>query len=88
MVVTRIEVTPKQGEGMRDVRGDSIRRQLLSDHGISASDVRSIVGFLIQSEISGEEIAQRADDLFTDPIIEIGDLWSGSAPQLSDYLIS
>ena len=72
MVVTRVEVTPKQGEGMRDVRGDSIRRQLLSDHGINASDVRSIVGFLIQSEISGEEIAQRTDDLFTDPIIEIG----------------
>jgi len=72
MVVTRVEVTPKQGEGMRDVRGDSVRRQLLSDHDINASDVRSIVGFLIQSEISGEEIAQRADDLFTDPIIEIG----------------
>ena len=59
MVVTRVEVTPKQGQGMRDVRGDSIRRQLLSDHSVSATEVRSIVGFLIKSDISEEEIATR-----------------------------
>ena len=72
MVVTRVEVTPKQSQGMRDVRGDSIRRQLLSDHAVSATEVRSIVGFLIKSDISEEEIAARSDDLFADPIIEIG----------------
>ena len=71
MVVTRVEVTPKQSQGMRDVRGDSIRRQLLSDHAVSATEVRSIVGFLIKSDISEEEIAARSDDLFADPLIEI-----------------
>ena len=70
MNITRVEVTPKQGEGLRDVRGDVVRRQLLADHGIKVGDVRSIVGFLISSSISSEEIANRADDLFADPIIE------------------
>jgi phosphoribosylformylglycinamidine (FGAM) synthase PurS component len=72
MVVTRVEVTPKQSQGMRDVRGDSVRRQLFSDHAVSATEVRSIVGFLIKSDITEEEVAARSDDLFTDPIIEVG----------------
>ncbi|MDP6870088.1 MAG: AIR synthase-related protein [Candidatus Poseidoniaceae archaeon] len=55
---------------MRDVRGDSVKRQLLADHGIKIGNVRSIVGFLIFSEIDAEKIAQRADDVFADPIIE------------------
>ena len=72
MVITRVEVTPKQGEGMRDVRGDVIQRQLEIDYNINIEAVRSSVGFLIQSSISSEHINHRIDDLFTDPIIEQG----------------
>ncbi len=70
MTVTRIEVTPKQGEGMRDVRGDVVRRQLKADHALDVHDVRSINGFLIKSNTGPSEIASRVDDLFADPIIE------------------
>ncbi len=70
MNITRVEVTPKQGEGLRDVRGDVVRRQLLADHGVKVEEVRSIVGFLISSSIDSGDIDKRADDLFADPIIE------------------
>ena len=72
MPVTRVEVTPRQGEGMRDVRGDVVRRQLKADHNISVAKVRSICGYLISGETSSEAIAERVDDLFADPIIELG----------------
>ena len=68
--IVRVEVTPRRGEGMRDVRGDSIRRQLVTDYSIQFNQVRSIVGFLISSSISEEEITPRVDDLFADPVIE------------------
>ena len=55
---------------MRDVRGDVVRRQLASDHSISVPEVRSIVGYLIKSEIDSDSIASRVNDLFADPIIE------------------
>ena len=70
MPISRVEVTPKQGDGMRDVRGDVVRRQLMADHGIDVKQVRSINGFLIKSAIESEEISKRVDDLFSDPIIE------------------
>ena len=70
MAVTRVEVTPKQGDGMRDVRGDVVRRQLKADHNIEVGEVRSINGFLVKSDIDKSEIAQRVSDLFSDPIIE------------------
>ena len=70
MQITRVEATPKSGEGLRDVRGDVVRRRLAADHNISITEVRSIVGFLINSDISSEDISSRADDLFADPIIE------------------
>lgn len=70
MAITRVEVTPKQGPGMRDVRGDVVRRQLASDHSIVVPEVRSIVGFLIKSDISADSISARVEDLFADPIIE------------------
>ncbi|MCS5644137.1 MAG: phosphoribosylformylglycinamidine synthase subunit PurS, partial [Dehalococcoidia bacterium] len=70
--IVRVEVTPKQGEGMRDVRGESVKRQLSADHGLEISSVRSVVGFLVKSELDSEAIGPRVDDLFTDPIIETG----------------
>jgi phosphoribosylformylglycinamidine synthase len=70
MAITRVEVTPKQGTGMRDVRGDVVRRQLMADHGIDVSEVRSITGFLIKSSVPSSDISERVNDLFSDPIIE------------------
>ena len=70
MQITRVEATPKSGEGLRDVRGDVVRRRLKADHSIDFSEVRSIVGFLINSDIDATSISERADDLFADPIIE------------------
>ena len=70
MQITRVEATPRSGEGLRDVRGDVVRRRLQADHSIQLTEVRSIVGFLINSDITAEQISQRADDLFADPIIE------------------
>ena len=68
--VVRVETTPKLGEGMRDVRGDLVKRQLLADHGIAIGNVRSVVGYLISSDIDPTNIADRVDDIFADPIIE------------------
>ena len=68
--VVRVEATPKLGDGMRDVRGDSVKRQLAADHNIEIDSVRSVVGFLISSEITSEQVSERADDVFADPIIE------------------
>ena len=70
MHITRVEATPKSGPGLRDVRGDVVRRQLSADHNLEFTGVKTIVGFLINSDISHEEITARADDLFADPIIE------------------
>ena len=86
MAITRVEVTPKQGDGMRDVRGDVIRRQLKADHNIDVGEVRSINGFLVKSDIEKSEIALRVDDLFSDPIIEdvlTDSLFLSSAEQFS-----
>ena len=46
--ITRVEAT-KSGEGLRDVRGDVVRRRLKADHNLDFTKVRSIVGFLINS---------------------------------------
>lgn len=68
--IVRVETTPKLGESMNDVRGDSVKRQLAADCGIEITKVRSIVGFLIASEIDATQINERVDDVFADPIIE------------------
>ena len=68
----RIEVTPLQTEGMRDVRGDVVRRQLIADHGIDVGIVRSICGYLIRSKYDASSITPRVQDIFSDPIIEFG----------------
>ena len=72
MPITRVEITPREGPGMRDVRGDVVRRQLAADHGLEVPQVRSITGFLLNGETSTEAIQTRVDDLFADPIIEHG----------------
>ncbi|MEC7167778.1 MAG: AIR synthase-related protein [Candidatus Thermoplasmatota archaeon] len=68
----RVEVTPLQTEGMRDVLGDVVQRQLFADHGIDVGKVRSIRGYLIRSTYSVTEIEPHVQDIFSDPIIEFG----------------
>ena len=70
MQVSRIEVTPRLMEGMKDVRGDVIRRQMAQDLSIEVVDVRSIVGYLVNSDINQHDIYARVEDIFCDPIIE------------------
>ena len=67
-IVHRIEVTPKPG--MVDVRGEVVRRSLLNNHNISVDKVRSIVGFLVNSELDEDPLHEDLDVLFADPIIE------------------
>ena len=67
-IVQRIEVTPKIG--MVDVRGEVVRRSLLNNHQITVGKVRSIVGFLVNSNLSESELIEDLDVLFADPIIE------------------
>ena len=68
----RVEVTPLQTEGMRDVLGDVVQRQLFADHNIDVGKVRSIRGYLIRSQYNASEIEPRVQDIFSDPIIEFG----------------
>ena len=81
MQVSRIEVTPRLMEGMKDVRGDVIRRQMAQDLSIEVTDVRSIVGYLVNSDVNQNDIYARVDDIFCDPIIEKG---YGGNPALND----
>ncbi|MEK9651188.1 MAG: AIR synthase-related protein [Poseidonia sp.] len=72
MPITRVEITPLQGDGMRDVRGDVVRRQLKADHGLDVGEVRTICGYLVNGTTPADQIAERIEDLFADPIIESG----------------
>ena len=72
MNIHRIEVTPKHGEGMVDVRGEVIRRQLLDDHNILIENISSVVGFLVKADLDEATISKDVEILFADPIIEVG----------------
>jgi phosphoribosylformylglycinamidine synthase len=71
-LVHTIEVLPKTGGGMADARGESIRRQLSSDHGLDITEVRSTLGYLVKGDLSPSELARSTSELFSDPIIEDG----------------
>ncbi|MDP7000597.1 MAG: AIR synthase-related protein, partial [Candidatus Poseidoniaceae archaeon] len=71
-IVHTIEVLPKTGEGMIDSRGEAIRRQLSNDHGIMIDQVRSTLGYLIKGDFSDDELVRATRELFSDPIIEDG----------------
>ena len=60
------------GGGLRDVRGDTIKSQLKTDYNLENKEVRSIMGYQINSPLTDNQLSKLVDDLFTDPIIEIG----------------
>ena len=53
--VHRFEVLPKVGNGLIDSRGESIRRQLETDHSISIGCIRSTLGYLVKGNFTQEE---------------------------------
>ena len=67
-----IEVTPRELPGLQDTRGESIRSMLSADHNLTVGQVRSITGYQIKSNLSPDELLQGLQNLFTDPIIELG----------------
>jgi len=67
-----IEVTPRELPGLQDTRGEKIREMLAVDHGIPVGTVRSIVGYQVQANLTGQQLLRALRDLFTDPIIEHG----------------
>ena len=68
----RVEVTPKSLAGLKDTRGESIRRQLASDHDLEITEVRSITGYLVKGNFNETHHEKMVSDLFCDPIIEHG----------------
>ena len=68
--VHRFEVLPKVGNGLIDSRGESIRRQLETDHSISIGCIRSTLGYLVKGNFTQEEKTHAASTLFSDPIME------------------
>nr|AIE99664.1 phosphoribosylformylglycinamidine synthase (purL) [uncultured marine group II/III euryarchaeote KM3_115_D04] len=72
MALHRIEVTPKALPGLQDTLGQSVKRQLESDHGILIDDVRSITGYLVKADLTDDQLEQMVTDLFCDPVIEHG----------------
>ena len=65
-----VEVLPRIGEGLIDSRGESIRRQLMTDHDIEVTQVRSTQGYLVKCELGNESLNRAANELFSDPVLE------------------
>ena len=67
-----IEVTPRELPGLQDTRGESIRSMLSADHNLTVGKIRSITGYQVKANLSSGELLQSLQNLFTDPIIELG----------------
>ena len=65
-----VEVLPRIGEGLIDSRGESIRRQLMTDHNIEVAKVRSTLGYLVKGKLDTTSLNRAADELFSDPVLE------------------
>ncbi|MEC7543969.1 MAG: AIR synthase related protein, partial [Candidatus Thermoplasmatota archaeon] len=66
----RFEILPNVGDGLIDSRGESIRRQLESDHSVSIRSVRSTLGYLVKAQFTENEKNRAATELFSDPVLE------------------
>ncbi|MGB0726616.1 MAG: hypothetical protein ACPGQO_07545, partial [Candidatus Poseidoniaceae archaeon] len=72
----RVEVTPRLDGQAVDVRGNVVKARLLQDLDLNVERVRSICGFVVRSPLDTTALGERVDDLFVDPIIEVGRLGS------------
>ena len=68
----RVEISPKSFNGLKDTRGESIRRQVEVDSGVVVDEVRSIIGYLVRADLDFNQQQQMVTDLFCDPVIEHG----------------
>src|SRR5580698_6775788 len=66
-MIWRVEV--KQKEGVLDPIGQSIARDII-DLGMDVSQVRVVSVFLLEGNISRDEIKRIGDELLVDPIVE------------------
>lgn len=67
-----VEVTPRELPGLQDTRGEKLRETLAADHGIKVGAIRSIIGYQVKAQLTGQQLLRSLRDLFTDPIIEHG----------------
>ncbi|DAC09567.1 MAG TPA: hypothetical protein D7I09_05625, partial [Candidatus Poseidoniales archaeon] len=72
----RVEVTPRLDGQSVDVRGNVVKARLMQDLELDVAQVRSICGFVVRSPMPTDVLGERVDDLFVDPIIEVGRLAS------------
>ena len=66
-MIWRVEV--KQKDGILDPKGQSIARDI-TDLGFGVSQVRVVSVFLLEGDISREEVKRIGDELLIDPIVE------------------
>ena len=64
------EVVTRDLDGLTDARGESTKALLISDTGITAEDVRVILGYQVRANLTEDECDAALYDLFADPIIE------------------
>ena len=64
------EVVTRDLDGLTDARGESTKALLISDTGITAEDVRVILGYQVRANLTEDECDSALYDLFADPIIE------------------
>ena len=55
----RVEISPKSFNGLKDTRGESIRRQLEVDSGVVVDEVRSIIGYLVRADLDFNQQQQK-----------------------------
>ena len=64
----RIEIGLK--EGIRDARGDRVRRELKQHFGLHLDSIRTLDVYTVDAKLSEEEIASAAQGPFCDPVIQ------------------
>jgi phosphoribosylformylglycinamidine synthase len=67
-MIWRIEVALK--EGVRDARGDRVKRELARNFGVSVDGVRTIDVYTVEAGLSRDEIERAAVGPFCDPVIQ------------------
>ena len=68
--VLRVDVLPRLGSGLIDSRAVSTKKILPREIEINVENIRTSLGYTIQSDLSKEERENAAVNLFSDPIIE------------------